>query len=69
MSEQYGIITVKAANIIMTDHPRQVATAVPIGIEEQVLFVMDQEKVGHYTNALADSIGSWRQNGTELHYV
>ena len=66
-----GISTSKAVSIIIHDHPdpAQVATAVPVGINANALFVMDKDKVGHYKNALADSMGSWRQTGKEMHYV
>ena len=66
-----GISTSKAVSIIIHDHPdpAQVATAIPVGINANALFVMDKDKVGHYKNALADSMGSWRQTGKEMHYV
>ena len=40
-----------------------IAKAAPRGIEENVVFVVDYKAVGHYKNALADCLGSWKQTG------
>ena len=66
-----GISTVEAVNIILQDlpPPNRTARAVPRGIEENVVFLMAQKDVGHYRNALADSMGSWKQTGKDRHFV
>ena len=33
------------------------------------MFLMAQKDAGHYRNALADSMGSWKQSGKDRHVV
>ena len=49
--------------------PNKIVSAASRGISENAVFVMGTDALGHSKNALADSIGSWKQTGKVRHFV
>ena len=66
-----GIESKESFNILNTksEYDNDIARTVPCGVQDDVLFLVDLEVIGHWKNLLADDNGTWRQTGKRVNYV
>ena len=61
---QHRIKTYDAVGVLLSDlDETMIAKTVPLGIAQNVSFVVSSDAVGHWKNFLCDGMGSWKQTG------
>ena len=65
-----GIKTLDAVKDLMSNiDEKYICSSVPSDISKNVCFILNENKLGHWKDAMSDNMGTWRQTCTSKKYV